>query len=58
LVRLNRRLKRQKREKPQKPEPFDPLAPENLGDALNPMKPIFPFDFPGQNGDWSKKSTK
>jgi hypothetical protein len=57
-VRLSRRLKRQKRDKPQKREPFEPLAPENLGDALNPMKRIFPFDFPGQLGDWIKKSTK
>jgi hypothetical protein len=57
-VKLSRRLKRQKGDKPPKREPFEPLAPENLGDALNPMKRIFPFDFPGQNGDWSKKRTK
>jgi hypothetical protein len=54
-VRLSRRLKRQKPDKPQQREPFEPLAPENLGDALNPMKRIFPFDFPGQNSDWTKK---
>lgn len=54
-MRLSRRLKRQKRDKAQKPEPFEPLAPENIGDALNPMKRIFPFAFPGQNGDWTKK---
>jgi hypothetical protein len=57
-VRLSRRLKRQKPAKPEKREPFEPLAPENLGNALNPMKRIFPFDFPGQNGDWSKKDAK
>ena len=57
-MRLSRRLKRQKRDKPQKPVPFEPLAPENLGDALNPMKRIFPFDFPGQNGDWITKNIK
>jgi hypothetical protein len=57
-MRLSRRLKRQKPEKSQKREPIEPLAPENLGDTLNPMKRIFPFDFPGQNGDWSKKNTK
>jgi hypothetical protein len=54
-VRLKRRLKRAKREKPEERESFEPLAPENLGDALNPWKRIFPFDFPGQNGDWTKK---
>jgi hypothetical protein len=57
-MRLSRRLKRQRRDKSQKREPFEPLAPENLDDALNPMKRIFPFDFPGQLGDWIKKSTK
>jgi hypothetical protein len=57
-MRLSRRLKRQKPEKLQKRVPIEPLAPENLGDALNPMKRIFPFDFPGQNGDWSKKNAK
>jgi len=57
-MRLSRRLKRQKPEKPQKRELIEPLAPENLGDALNPMKRIFPFDFPGQNGDWTKRNTK
>jgi hypothetical protein len=57
-VKLSRRLKRQKRDRPVKREPFEPFAPEKLEDALNPMKRIFPFDFPGQNSDWSKKSTK
>jgi hypothetical protein len=57
-VRLSRRLKRLKPEKLQKREPIEPLAPGNLDDALNPMKRIFPFDFPGQNGDWSKKNAK
>ena len=56
-MRLNRRLKRQKRDKPEKREPFEPLASENLEDALNPMKRIFPFDFPGQHGDWTKKDS-
>ncbi len=54
-MRLDRRLKRQKREKPKKDQPSEPLAPETLGDRLNPMKRIFPFDFPGQNSDWTKK---
>jgi hypothetical protein len=57
-VRLSRRLKRDKREKSQKREPSEPLAPDNLGDAINPMKRIFPFDFPGQNGDWTKKDSR
>jgi hypothetical protein len=57
-VKLSRRLKRQKGDKPPKREPLEPLTPDNLGDALNPMKRIFPFDFPGQNGDWTKKRTK
>jgi hypothetical protein len=56
-MRLSRRLKRQKREKRPKGEPSEPLTPENLGNALYPMKRIFPFDFPGQNGDWTKKNT-
>ncbi len=54
-MKLSRRLKRDKPEKPEKREPAEPLAPETLEDTLNPMKRIFPFDFPGQNGDWSKK---
>jgi hypothetical protein len=57
-VRLSRRLKRDKRDKPQKSQPIEPLSPENLGDALNPMKRIFPFDFPGQNSDWTKKGSR
>jgi hypothetical protein len=56
-VRLSRRLKRDKRDKPQKSQPIEPLSPENLGDATNPMKRIFPFDFPGQNSDWTKKDS-
>jgi hypothetical protein len=56
-VRLSRRRKRQKDGKPLKREPAEPFSPENLGDAVSPMKRIFPFDFPGQNGDWSKKNT-
>jgi len=57
-VRLSRRPKRDKREKAEKREPSEPLAPENLGDAINPMKRIFPFDFPGQNSDWTKKDSR
>jgi len=57
-VRFSRRLKRDKREKTEKREPSEPLAPQNLGDAINPMKRIFPFDFPGQNSDWTKKDNR
>jgi hypothetical protein len=56
-VTLRRRLKRDRREKPEKRESSEPLAPENLGDTVNPMKRIFPFDFPGQNADWTKKDS-
>ena len=56
-MRLKRRLKRDRREKPEKRESVEPLAPEKLSDALNPMKRMFPFDFPGQNGDWIKKDS-
>ena len=52
---LTRRLKRQKRDKPQKPDAFEPLAPETLDRVSTPWKRMFPFDFPGQLGDWLKK---
>jgi hypothetical protein len=55
---LRRRLKREKREKRQKPEASESLAPETLGDvASGPWKRIFPWDLPGQQGDWTKKDT-
>jgi hypothetical protein len=54
-VTLSRRLKRQKRDKRQKPDPLEPLAPETLDRVSTPWKRLFPFDFPGQLGDWLKK---
>jgi hypothetical protein len=54
-VTLRRRLKRQKRDKRQKPDPLEPLAPETLDRFSTPWKRLFPFDFPGQLGDWLKK---
>lgn len=54
---LSRRLKRQKARKREKREPSEPLTPDALGNAANPFKRIFPWDFPGQNGDWIKKDT-
>jgi hypothetical protein len=53
-----RRLKRKKRDQREKEAPSQPLAPENLDDRLNPFKRLFPFDFPGQVGDWPKKRAK
>jgi hypothetical protein len=62
---LGRRLKRRKREKgiasgdekqPDKAGASDPLTPENLANAVSPFRRIFPWDFPGQNADWTKKS--
>jgi hypothetical protein len=57
-VTLSRRLKRQKRQKQdkrQQPDPLEPLAPETLDRFATPRKRLFPFDFPGQLGDWLKK---
>jgi hypothetical protein len=55
-VTLSRRLKRQKRDKRQKSDPIEPLAPETLDRvSSSPWKRLFPFDFPGQLGDWLKK---
>jgi hypothetical protein len=57
---LSRRLKRQKQGKAKKREETpasENLTPEDLGNATNPFKRIFPWDFPGQNGDWVKKNT-
>jgi len=57
-VTLSRRLKRQKREPAAKPDPEEALSPESLDNAARPMKRIFPFDFPGHNGDWLEKDSK
>lgn len=53
-----RRLKRKKRDKLEKEAPHQPLAPENLEDRLNPFKRLFPWNFPGQIGDWAKKRAR
>ena len=55
---LSRRLKRQKREPAAKPDPEEALSAESLDNAARPMKRIFPFDFPGHNGDWLEKDSK
>jgi hypothetical protein len=34
------------------------LAPGTLDAVVTPMKRIFPFDFPGQLGDWLKRGPK
>lgn len=52
------RRKREKGAKQLKKEEQQPLAPETLDDQLNPFKRLFPFDFPGQTGDWPKKRVK
>ena len=57
-VTFSRRLRRQKHDKREKPELSEPLAPETLGGVVTPMKRVFPFDFPGQLGDWLKKGRK
>jgi hypothetical protein len=57
-MRLSRRLKREKRDRSRKREVIDPLAPEYLADRLNPMKRIFPFEFPGQINDMTKQNGK
>ena len=31
---------------------------DTLDDRLNPFKRLFPFDFPGQIGDWPKKRAR
>jgi hypothetical protein len=59
-VTLSRRLKRQKGgkrqrgDKRQKPESAEPLEPETLDRVSTPWKRLFPFNFPGQLGDWLK----
>jgi len=53
-----RRLKRKKRKQPEKEAPSQALTPETLDDRLNPFKRLFPFDFPGQTGDWPKKRAR
>jgi hypothetical protein len=59
---MSRRVKRDKRVKGKKREDLDSpdaaLTPENLGNAASPFKRIFPWDFPGQNGDWVKKDPR
>lgn len=59
---LKRSLKRQKlkEEKPlrEKTEGSDPLDPDALSNAATPWRRIFPWDFPGQLGDWSKKKRR
>jgi hypothetical protein len=41
-----------------KGQPSEPLAPDALSDVLNPFQRMFPWDFPGQNGDWIEKGKK
>ena len=55
---FSRRLKRERRLKPQKEEPTEPITAEELDRRISPFKRLFPWDFPGQVGDWLKKRTK
>jgi hypothetical protein len=57
-VTLSRRLRRQKLDQREKPEASEPSAPATLDAVVTPMKRIFPFDFPGQLGDWLKRGPK
>jgi hypothetical protein len=55
---FRRRLKRERRLKPQKGEQTEPIGLEELEDRTNPFKRLFPWDFPGQVGDWLTKRIK
>jgi hypothetical protein len=53
-----KRQKRAKNKNRDTGQPLDPLAPDALGDVVNPFKQIFPWDFPGQNADRIEKGGK
>jgi hypothetical protein len=55
---LTRRIRRDRRDKPENPQYEDGLSPEELANRLSPFRRIFPWDFPGQIGDWLRKRPK
>jgi hypothetical protein len=55
---LTRRIRRDRRDNPENPQSEYGLSPDELANRLNPFRRIFPWDFPGQIGDWLRKPRK